>query len=88
MSKSTVQEPILGFVQKSLIVALNLGYLLLSPFIGKAKVMAKAKWDALKRLKKVIAKRRLVQKSRRVSVIHIAKLLNWNVFAPLIKRKF
>lgn len=66
----------------------NLAYLLLAPFIGKAKVMAKAKWDSLKGLKTIIAKRRLVQKNRRVSVMHIAKLLNWNVFAPLIKRKF
>ena len=69
-------------------VLVNLAYLLIAPFIGKGRIMAKAKWDALKGLKPVIEKRRAIQKNRKASVRRIATLINWNPFAPLIKRKF
>lgn len=69
-------------------ILVNLAYLLIAPFMGKGIVMAKAKWDSLKGLKSILKKRRIVQKSRKARVRRIASLLNWNPFAPLIKRKF
>ncbi len=69
-------------------ILVNLAYLLIAPFMGKGKIMAKAKWDALKALKPIIEKRRAIQKNRKASIRRIATLLNWNPFAPFIKLKF
>lgn len=69
-------------------VMVNLAYLIMAPFMGKGKVMAKAKWASLKGLGNAFKKRWRIQKNRKASVGDIAKLLNWNPFAPLIKRKF
>ena len=69
-------------------ILVNLAYLMAAPFIGKGKIMLKAKRDALKGLGKVINKRRKIQKNRQVKISQIARLLNWNPVAPLVKRKF
>lgn len=69
-------------------ILVNLIYLLIAPFIGKGKVMLKAKWHALKGLKSVINKRCAIQTKRKVSLKYLARLLNWNPFTPLIKLKF
>lgn len=69
-------------------ILVNLAYLLLAPFMGKGKVMLKAKGDALNELGKTYSKRQKIQKARKASVWTIARLLNWNPFAPLIKSKF
>ena len=69
-------------------ILVNLAYLLIAVFLGKGRIMAKAKWDALKALKPIIEKRRAIQKNRKASIRRIATLLNWNPFAPFIKLKF
>jgi GT2 family glycosyltransferase len=69
-------------------ILVNLAYMLIAVFMGKGRIMAKAKWDALKGLKSVIEKRRAIQKNRKASIRRIATMLNWNPFAPLVKRKF
>ncbi len=69
-------------------ILVNVVYLIVAPFMGKGKVMLKAKWDALKGLGKIFNKRLKIQKARQVKISQIARLLNWNPLAPLVKRKF
>jgi GT2 family glycosyltransferase len=63
----------------------NLLYLLAALFFPFRGAMARAKWAALKGLPMAWEKRRLVQSTRKVSVGSIARLLDWNPLAPLIK---
>ncbi|HSN95096.1 MAG TPA: glycosyltransferase family 2 protein [Anaerolineaceae bacterium] len=69
-------------------ILINLLYLLLGLFIPSGKEIWHGKRDALKGLGKAFAKRRQIQASRKVSVWHIAKLLDWNPLSPLVKSKF
>ncbi len=69
-------------------ILVNLAYLILAPLIGKGKVMLKAKWDSLKGAGEILKKRQKIQKARKIKIIQIARLINWNPFAPLVKRKF
>ena len=69
-------------------VLVNLAYLMIAPLMGKGRVMFKAKWDSLKGFGKILKKRQKIQKTRKVKALHIARLLNWNPLAPLIKTKF
>jgi len=63
----------------------NLLYLLVALFFPFRGAMVRAKWEALKGLPTAWKKRRAVQRKRKVSVLTIAGLLEWNPFAPLIK---
>lgn len=69
-------------------IIVNLLYILASLFMGKAKVMASAKREAVRGLSEVFRKRRQIQKTKKVPASRIARLLNWNPFSPLIKTKF
>ena len=63
----------------------NLLYLLVALFFPFRGAMVRAKWAALKGLPAAWKKRQSVQSQRKVSVGYIARLLEWNPFAPLIK---
>ncbi len=69
-------------------ILINLLYLLLGLFIPSGKEIWRGKRDALKGLGKVLAKRKQIQASSRVSIWRIAKLLDWNPLSPLVKSKF
>ncbi len=66
----------------------NLGYLLAGALTGRGKIIARAKWEALKELPAVWQKRRQIQRGRRISAAHFARLLDWNPVAPLMKLRF
>lgn len=66
----------------------NLIYLLAALFFPFRGAMVRAKWAALKGLPAAWKKRQSVQSQRKVSVGYIARLLEWNPFAPLIKFTF
>jgi GT2 family glycosyltransferase len=66
----------------------NLLYLIAALVLPMRKAMYRAKWEALKGLPMAWKKRKAVQNGRRVSVGSIARLLEWNPLAPLIKLTF
>jgi len=54
---------------------------------GRAKEFIKAKWDALKGLKRVLKKRRQIQRDRRVDEDYIWGLLENELFLPRLTRR-
>ena len=66
-------------------VFFNLLYLLASLFIPAGKALRQGKRDALKKLPQMLAKRKIIQSGRKISLLHFAKLLDWNPFTPFIK---
>lgn len=63
----------------------NLLYLLASLFMFSGKELRQGKMDALKKLPQMLAKRKIIQSRRKISLFQFAKLLDWNPFTPLIK---
>lgn len=63
----------------------NLLYLLAAAFMPAGKSLIKGKKDALKGIRTILQKRKLVQSSRKISVWRFARLLDWNPFSPLSK---
>lgn len=63
----------------------NLLYLLVSFFMPSGKALRQGKRDALKKLPQMLAKRKIIQSRRRISLIQFVKLLDWNPFTPLVK---
>jgi hypothetical protein len=55
---------------------------------GRIKEFIKAKWDALKGLKRILKKRRLIQRNRRVDDTYIWVLLEKELFFPRLTRRF
>ena len=55
---------------------------------GRGKLIARAKWEALKGLPTVWKKRRQVQSEKQLSALRFARLLEWNPIAPLVKLRF
>ena len=51
---------------------------------GRAKIVIKAKFDALKYLGPMLSKRRMIQKQRRVSILDTNCMLNKQVLAPYL----
>jgi GT2 family glycosyltransferase len=66
-------------------VLYNLLYLLASLFMPAGKALRQGKRDALKKLPQMLAKRKIIQSRRKISLFQFAKLLDWNPFTPLIK---
>jgi len=66
----------------------NLAYLLAGALTGRGKLIARAKWEALKGLPTVWKKRRQVQSEKQLSALRFARLLEWNPIAPLVKLRF
>ena len=54
---------------------------------GRAKEFTKAKWDALKGVKKILKKRRHIQRNRRVDDNYIWGLLEKELFLPRLTRR-
>lgn len=67
---------------------INLLYLLASFFMPSGKALRKGKRDALDQLPRMWQKRKQIQSARKVSILHFAKLLDWNPISPLIKLTF
>ena len=65
-------------------VVANLVFLLKYIRERRGKVFFKAKIDALKGLGKALAKRKIIQSDRRVSVREINRLFNKNLLAPFL----
>lgn len=63
----------------------NLAYLLVSIFFLNRKLIWHAKREAIVNLPKIWQERRQVQSTRKISVWHFARLLNWNPLFPLTK---
>jgi GT2 family glycosyltransferase len=55
---------------------------------GRIKEFIRAKWDAIKGLKKILKKRRLIQRNRRVEDTYIWVLLEKELFFPRLARRF
>lgn len=69
-------------------ILINLLYLLAAIFVPFGRHIARGEFQAIEALPKVLAKRKIVQRSRKVSAFQIAKALDWNPFSPLIKLTF
>jgi len=54
---------------------------------GRIKEFIKAKWDALKALKRILKKRRQIQRDRRVDEDYIWRLLEKELFLPRLTRR-
>jgi hypothetical protein len=54
---------------------------------GRSKDFIKAKWDALKGLKKALKKRKQIQKNRTVEVDYIWSLLEKELLLPRLTRR-
>jgi GT2 family glycosyltransferase len=63
---------------------LNVLTLFLFSFRGQSHIILKAKIDAIKDLPKAIAKRKLIQRHRKCSIVNILKFMNKELF-PLRK---
>jgi len=66
----------------------NLLYVVFSFFIRDGSQLRQGKLEALRGLNKVWAKRRQIQRERKVSVWAVARQLDWNPFSPLIKMTY
>lgn len=69
-------------------VIINLAYLLVSFFMPSGASLRRGKRDALRGLRQAWASRREVQAGRKVTIWRIARRLNWNPLAPLVKLTF
>ena len=65
-------------------VLYNLLYLLASLFMPAGKALRQKKRRAEK-ASQMLAKRKIIQSRRKISLFQFAKLLDWNPFTPLIK---
>ncbi len=64
----------------------NVFYLISFSFQGRAKIIFKSKWDAIKGLPRVLRQRREVQRQRRVPISQIHQAMNWNWLEPFIAK--
>jgi len=64
---------------------MNILVLLLSFFRNQGKITLKAKFDAFKELPQMIKKRRPIQRNRRISIVQLIKVMDWNPFSPIKK---
>ena len=75
---------ILFFIYFSLHLLGNIIFLLKYLKNGRAKIVFKAKWDALKLSGLMLSKRRTIQKQRRASISEINRMLNKQILAPYL----
>lgn len=68
-------------------ILLNVVTLVWFSFRGQAKIIFKAKWDALKGLPRVLRERKKVQLNRRVSVWELRRVMAKGLFRPYLRHR-
>lgn len=77
--------PLLFWVYLPIHLAVGLVFLIYFLGVGKFKVVLRAKLDAIKGIKKMIAKRRKIQAERKAGTQEINRLINKNLLAPFLQ---
>ena len=79
-----VPSPLIYFLLPFHVLA-NLFLLIISIFRKQGRISFQAKVDAIKKLPDFAKKRRKVQAGRRISIIRVIRLMNWNPISPILK---
>ena len=66
-------------------IVVNLLLIVLSIFRKQGRIVLQAKIDGLSHMIGIINKRRKIQKSRKVSIWEILKMIDWNPISPILK---
>lgn len=79
-----VPSPLIYFLLPFHVLA-NLFLLIISIFRKQGRIAFQAKVDALKKISDVVKKRKKVQGGRRISILRVIRLMNWNPISPILK---